>query len=733
MSGLDPQYITGPELQDYFVNKNTGLPLAGGKVYFWKDRARNYAKPVYQLVQGSNNPPQYSYEPLPNPMTLSNVGTYVDNSNNNIAVYFYPYDENGDEELYYIEWYDALGKFQGVFQGSREAWPYPNGANENNNVEIADIVSNQITNPSFINVLFTTPTLTLNYTGTGNQTINFAPGWQLYFAYSGDGTLTITQNAVLGNRNLLNNPPYTLDFNIGANISSIYIQQTLNINPDWAATSTFEPEATGWLSGSILIGPGTTVTMEYLASSGNVTPQEILSETNTNTGENEYEQVNATIQLDTANSSVGGSSGYDLIRIVLPTSGTASISNVQVVSLNDDIGDVAYEQTTSNRQVDQMFNYYKGLLEYKPLNSYLVGWDFPLNPAQALGWTQSAQTLGGVNLSRYILDQTILYTAVDNSIAISQSTNGDLVITASADTQFALIQYLDGFQVQEILSSDLSSAIKGFTSQSGGITATASLWYTVGSQLPNVASGSWLSLVDGLNSTGYVTDFNQASSGSWTEVFRSGINPSGGSASQLGPAQFTLPYSETSNYSFIPLSGWGKNNNTSSSSATYFAYVLGFSTLKSGQSVTLRSISLVPGNIATVPAPKTLGDVLFDVQRYYRMTFNIGTVPQQGIGSLGYGEIEFTTTLTTPGSTKAPTINFSPQMRALGNVIFYNPLHSNAQAVQSVPSYFDCSNTIVYGQSLNTMGCETVAGSGVNVGEPLAVHFTIDARLGIVL
>lgn len=75
MSGLDSRYITTLNLEPYFVNKQTGAPLAAGTVHFYKDDDRNVGKLVYQLVQDviTGN---YSYEALPNPITLSGVGTF---------------------------------------------------------------------------------------------------------------------------------------------------------------------------------------------------------------------------------------------------------------------------------------------------------------------------------------------------------------------------------------------------------------------------------------------------------------------------------------------------------------------------------------------------------------------------------------------------------------------------------------------------------------------------------
>lgn len=115
---LNPDYVLAPSLQMYFVDKDTGLPLVGGFVYFFKDQARSIPKPVFELVTAMPGGP-YTYSQLPDPVELSSVGTFQDNDGNDILPYYFPFDSDGNVELYYIEVYDA----NGVLQFTREAWP----------------------------------------------------------------------------------------------------------------------------------------------------------------------------------------------------------------------------------------------------------------------------------------------------------------------------------------------------------------------------------------------------------------------------------------------------------------------------------------------------------------------------------------------------------------------------------------------------------------------------------
>jgi hypothetical protein len=109
---LDSRYvILGSDIQQLFRDKDTGLPLSSGKIYFYKDNSRTVPKPVYQLM---GSPPNYTYVALPNPLILNSVGAFDQN------VYMLPYNDiTGNLELYFIEVYSS----DNVFQFSVEAIP----------------------------------------------------------------------------------------------------------------------------------------------------------------------------------------------------------------------------------------------------------------------------------------------------------------------------------------------------------------------------------------------------------------------------------------------------------------------------------------------------------------------------------------------------------------------------------------------------------------------------------
>lgn len=134
--------IAAPMLQDYFVDKDTGLPLSAGIVKFYKDTARTVYKNVYEQT---GTPGAYTYVPLPNPLTLSAVGTIQDDSENDVIPYYYPFDEDDSNlsQPYYVTVTNNLG----VPQFTRENFPFigDNGENTPN----VSTLQNQIVNNVF--------------------------------------------------------------------------------------------------------------------------------------------------------------------------------------------------------------------------------------------------------------------------------------------------------------------------------------------------------------------------------------------------------------------------------------------------------------------------------------------------------------------------------------------------------------------------------------------------------
>jgi hypothetical protein len=135
---LDTRYIPAFNLQKEIIDKNSGFSLAGGKVYFYKDTARTTLKKIYQI---SGTPPDYTYVELPNPITLSSVGTFQNATGDDVVVYYYPYDSEGKIELYFVKVESATAEEQFTREGQ------PNIADE---LETVADVTNYIPNGQFL-------------------------------------------------------------------------------------------------------------------------------------------------------------------------------------------------------------------------------------------------------------------------------------------------------------------------------------------------------------------------------------------------------------------------------------------------------------------------------------------------------------------------------------------------------------------------------------------------------
>lgn len=606
---INQHYVTTKALEEYLVNRSTGEPLAGGTVEFYKDDDRLIAKTVYQITGA---PPNYTFIALPNPITLSAVGTIQNANGDNVALYYLPYtsDEDGaDVELYYVVVKDADGNVQ----FTREGWPNFDEASSFESTE--GTIVNELSNSQFIDVLFD-PTLGLNipYTGAGTTEVTFAPDWNIKITHSNSGSVAISRNNIAGTAHTPTNPPYTLTVTPGANITDLKLVQRLNHNPDiWTPTET---GVRGFVAGGALLATNTSITMLYVPSSG--TSQTIFTANNA-TGSPAY--FSETKQLDPGDNPQTGANGYVDIQLSLSTSNPSTISSVQLVGLESDQSNVSYRQDTVSRQEDQLFHYYNSQLQYKPLPSYLIGWNFPLNPTQFLGASVAAQAVGA-NKSYYAWDQTIVFQTTDSGVTISRDSSGALKTLSApvAGTQLALVQYKTGAEIIEMLSR--RKCVHVAANASVATSATISLWYTTDVSLPSTI-GSNNSIVLTLDSKGYPATRN----GTWVEVPRSGLSNASVTTTATNAAEFIIGTSATAEFNQYGFSGWDMEGDADILNATYFAIVVGTASMAQNAYILWQDIACQDGDIPTVSAPLAKSQVLQQCQEYYWMTYPIGTLP----------------------------------------------------------------------------------------------------------
>lgn len=106
--------VAAPMLQDVLIDNVTGLPMSNGVVTMYQDTSRTTFKNWYYQ---SGTTGSYTYLTLPNPLTLSGVGTIQDGNGNDVIPYYYPYDEstnpaNPTPQAYYVTVVDSDGQSQ---------------------------------------------------------------------------------------------------------------------------------------------------------------------------------------------------------------------------------------------------------------------------------------------------------------------------------------------------------------------------------------------------------------------------------------------------------------------------------------------------------------------------------------------------------------------------------------------------------------------------------------------
>lgn len=594
MANLDPLYIVGIELGEYFVDPRTALPLSGGTISFFKDLARVVPKPVYRL---SGSPPNYEYLALPNSMELSDAGTIIDALGNEVSIYYFPWDADGNVERYYIVVKASDGETIKEFQ----AWPN-NFEGGTTPTDASSSSENQVTNPQFGDVLFN-PEHGITYQFTGAisaQEFEVAPGWNLRVSSSASGAIIVGRTSLEGSLNIPTNPPFILSIAPqGNSVSSLSLVQKLPNNPDiWA-----NQYVAGSLTVTSLDGVNHAFEMLY-APSVSIEPTVILSGSS---GESGYVTLSGTVLLPEGVNTQDGDIGYVDIEIVLPVSGNYAVTSVQAFGTDSAATLIPYQQETINRQKDHTFHYYNPLIQSIPAPSLSEGWDFKVNPAQ-FGNTQAVTT----GASRYLWDQTIGWQSADNMMSAQRSAVGQLQITTADTCQIALVQYLSNEQMQTLLANGWSTVINAYTDIITGINGTVSFWYTTDATLPDITTGTNESLVSVLDANGKPTSFH----GTWVEL----SNP------HLNNAKFTIPYNSAQLPIASVMNGWAQPIYGVASTATYIAIVVGFAELEAGN-IFFDSIAVTPGALAVPFAPIGAQATLEQMQKYYQSTYQPGQAP----------------------------------------------------------------------------------------------------------
>ncbi len=584
-------------------------------------------------------------------------------------------------------------------------------------------MENQITNPQFSITNFGT-SLTVSAT---DPILEIAPGWTLEL--TGTGNVTVTQVPLNNSADTINptNAPYALRIN-QTGFTEPKLRQRFEQNGMLWANKTVSSSITAKVT-----TPPAFISADLIDSNG--TPLgTVLHSTSLSATFNEYPDF-VTLGA-TTNPDIPPAAYIDYV-LNLPINSDVYVTSIQLIA-QDVATKVTYQQDSINRQIDHTFNYYKDPLIIKPISSMLVGWDFAFNPAQIAGYSVAAQAFGA-GTSYYVWDQTILFQTADSAITASKdNTNSSLKLTAAATTQMAVIQYLSASQARNIFQTIAreGASVNILIASNPAVTMTLSLWWTANASLPTLTTND--SLVTGLGTNGL-----PAVVAGWHQITRNLIEED--------------VFTNTANDTFENFGFSDFNDDAPYTTAgKFFAIVLGTSSMASTNYINIKSISLVPGIIPTIPAAQTPDEVLRECEYYYEKSYKFDIVPETlaamtEINSLTIVQESQQSGVNTVAINSSFSIQYrTPKINDTPVVHLYDTITGNIDKVRAAiqtAENFGQNNAVVA-----TFWAK--AGSGAkgvtyltNASTPIATiptgtstlqsgyinfHYTSDARLGVI-
>ncbi len=708
---LSEKYLVTSDIDTYFVNKDTGQPLSNGTVRFFRDSVRNVPKPVYQL---SGAPPTYNYVSLGSTITLSNAGNAQDANGNNIVLYYKPYSiDPGSQlevvDLYYIECYDQ----NGVLQFTREAWPnVPDDSAASTTGK--ESVTNQLSNPQFTNVFISDGIDTvINLTSAIKQSIPIAPDWDLIV--TGTGTVTLNREKLSGNLNLKTNPPYSLRVVTSTGISQCLLNQRFYKNSGLWASSTSQNL---YLCGSFLarnnLNAPTNMIMYYSEPTPGYVPQPIFSGSFQSLFVFASGCSAATIPLSSNNTT----SDYVDIYVDIPVNRDISVTSLNVYSSLVTTTVPSFSLDSSNRNQAYQGDWYIPRLNQKDLSSYLVGWDFSMNPYQFSKPSPNSNEIPANNAADYIFDQTIAFnsTALSSNVwqySLNPSIGALSLLKRSNTGAIALMQYIDKSVINNMVKKpgNLSVNLDCVSYTTDNVDCRARVYIATNVNPPSILPAK----LGDLNPDGTftITDAN------WKEV-----------PNKRGNQQYKLENSIDLGHHDIPINGFEVTENIQF--IQYACIIVTFTDIPFNKSILVNSISLVNGDIPCRPPKLTANETLKQCQYFYRKSFNPGVFPANNV-TLGNGESYGLQQRGGPGAGNTGIIvRFDSPMVKNPSVVFYNPLADNSfiwnlDRPATFENWTSTSATRITKQGFIASGEAPLASSANDLN---TVNWTADARLG---
>ncbi len=171
------QFFYQQPLQQQIVDKTTGAPLAYGTVNYFSDPG--FSIPFDVFEQNNSDPTEYIN--IGPSVTLSGIGTFIDNTGANYIPFLFPYVVNELDEYVYNPYYIQVLDSNGSPEFTMQYWPPNNYIIPTPATDQINTSQNIITNPQFAEVSFSQPPEggACIYSVSGTSIINIAPGWYI--------------------------------------------------------------------------------------------------------------------------------------------------------------------------------------------------------------------------------------------------------------------------------------------------------------------------------------------------------------------------------------------------------------------------------------------------------------------------------------------------------------------------------------------------------------------------
>lgn len=675
----------------------TGLPLDDTSwAYFLTNDIPYIPQNVYHTPNGI---------PWNNPVQLSAAGTLQN-------IFFDP------SLVYRIEIRTNVGNLTPPSQSDALVWLIedyvPDGSGGNTPITSATIAtSNQITNPQFVDIDFTSP---LSASGVGDTTIKIGDGWDLVLTGT-NSNYTITRNSLTSDSNCVTNAPYSLELNLSG-WDSAYLIQRMQSGTLFTSSATTTRFVTGSITARINNTPQ--VLSVILIDSFGVTLGNVLSGTlSTN-----YEEIKGVAQLPISTNTNVPPDSYVEYRIILPQSGDVSLTSAQLIGTTANVA-LPYEQITVERQIDQTYHNKIVSILNEPKESILVGWDFPLNPWQ---FTTTANTTLAGN-GGYTADQTIVITENADSVGVGIN-DSDLKyfkitpINAVDQGRVAVIQYIDPKSCRSQWGKNLSSMVEAYRDTALTTNLEIKMQLVYSAALP-----TGVNIIDSwdADSPVYISG--------WTPIL------------PLNDPAYTLSTSLDS----FEFNQFSLSLDDAPACIAVVIYITSPMSSAESDGLVIKTVSLVQNDVALIAPPLTYDETLRRCQFYYEKSYQDGVLPGTvtQLGEIGFpaviiaegtqritGRGPFTLNYITTKRSIAPTITlYAPSSATAGqfaiiSLLGATILNTSVEAVSNLHQYSISQDRVTYLSNNNN----DVYGTSSNAiyASFTILQYTCDARIGLI-